>query len=353
MAIENRGPELQAVGITLVSFAIFSTLLRCYVRLFMVKSFGFDDWCMLFALINFGLFVGCALVGVAFGTGRHHKDLQPHDIEIALKYWWLCYLWYCLSMMASKLSIGSFLLRITLRRLHVWIIYIVMVITVMTGAVFFFVTLFQCNPVWYFWDKNVSGGTCVDPEVIMALTYLYSVLSVICDFTFAFLPMFIIWKLNMNKRTKFALFPIMAMGCVASAAVLVRFPYIKDFKNPDFLWATLDIAIWSTTEQGLAITAGSLATLRPLLRTIGNSLGISWSGPTELVDPVQSPPATIGQFSSSKKSRRGPFSLTTFMRDDGVELHSNPDEHSDHNGSQPPLWKGPVVSTKQRKDEEW
>uniref|UniRef100_A0A8H7NC34 Rhodopsin domain-containing protein n=1 Tax=Bionectria ochroleuca TaxID=29856 RepID=A0A8H7NC34_BIOOC len=209
------------------------------------------------------------------------------------------------------------------------------------------------QPRLVFLGQECLGGTCVDPEVIMALTYLYSVLSVICDFTFAFLPMFIIWKLNMNKRTKFALFPIMAMGCVASAAVLVRFPYIKDFKNPDFLWATLDIAIWSTTEQGLAITAGSLATLRPLLRTIGNSLGISWSGPTELVDPVQSPPATIGQFSSSKKSRRGPFSLTTFMRDDGVELHSNPDEHSDHNGSQPPLWKGPVVSTKQRKDEEW
>ena len=37
--------------------------------------------------------------------------------------------------------------------------------------------------------------------------------------------------------------------------------------------ATVDIAIWSTTEQGLAITAGSLATLRPLFRTIGSRLG--------------------------------------------------------------------------------
>jgi hypothetical protein len=58
-------------------------------------------------------------------------------------------------------------------------------------------------------------------------------------------------KLNMGKKTKLALIPIMAMACVlvilhnydklqltlsrASSAVVIRFPYVKDFKNPDFL----------------------------------------------------------------------------------------------------------------------
>jgi len=53
--------------------------------------------------------------------------------------------------------------------------------------------------------------------------------------------------------------------------------YVMDFKNPDFLWATVDIAIWSDIEQGLAITAGSLATLRPLWRQISSSLGFASS----------------------------------------------------------------------------
>ena len=52
MAIENRGPELEAVGYTLVSVALVSVLLRCYTRVFKVKSFGFDDWCMAFALVS-------------------------------------------------------------------------------------------------------------------------------------------------------------------------------------------------------------------------------------------------------------------------------------------------------------
>jgi hypothetical protein len=41
--------------------------------------------------------------------------------------------------------------------------------------------------------------------------------------------------------------------------------------------ATVDVAIWSTVEQGLAITAGSLATLRPLMKQVNARLG--WSTP--------------------------------------------------------------------------
>lgn len=116
-------------------------------------------------------------------------------------------------MIASKISIGYFLLRITVRKMDVCIIYGVMMITVCTGLVFFFVTLFQCRPISFFWNKD-QNGTCVNVEVIIALTYLYSVFSVISDFTCAILPMFLVWKLNMGRKTKIALIPIMAMACV-------------------------------------------------------------------------------------------------------------------------------------------
>lgn len=38
------------------------------------------------------------------------------------------------------------------------------------------------------------------------------------------------------------------------------------FRDPEFLYATVPIAIWSEVEMGLAIIAGSLPTLRPLYR---------------------------------------------------------------------------------------
>ncbi|KAK6215534.1 hypothetical protein QIS74_08553 [Colletotrichum tabaci] len=325
--IENRGPQLVTVGITLVTTAVIATVLRCYVRLFLVKNFGVDDWCMLGAITSFILFVSCALTGVHYGTGRHRKDLGDEDWESAMMYWWYCYLWYCLAMIASKISIGYFLLRITVRKVDVWIIYIVMMLTVCTGVVFFFVTLLQCQPISYFWNKRTQDGHCVPMDVIIALTYLYSAFSVICDFTFAILPIVLIWNLKMDRKTKLALVPIMAMACIASAAVVVRMPFVKDFKNPDFLYATVDIAIWSTTEQGLAITAGSLATLRPLFRLVGYRLGFTSMGASQLHDSERGAPSAMGgkiknaSNGSSGHQRRGPFSLTTFMAKDDVDSH--------------------------------
>jgi hypothetical protein len=48
---------------------------------------------------------------------------------------------------------------------------------------------------------------------------------------------------------------------------------------PDFLWATTDVAIWSTIEIGIGITASSAATLRPLFRVLlGASRNASGKG---------------------------------------------------------------------------
>jgi hypothetical protein len=57
--------------------------------------------------------------------------------------------------------------------------------------------------------------------------------------------------------------------------VVARVPYMKTFRSRDFLWETTDIAIWSTVEQGLAITAGSLAAVRPLFQLALTKLGLT------------------------------------------------------------------------------
>ncbi|KAH6645813.1 hypothetical protein BKA67DRAFT_86689 [Truncatella angustata] len=282
--IENRGPQLLSVDIVFMTLAIITTLLRCYVRLFMVKSWGIDDWFMVLASTAFSLFASFSMAGVHYGTGRHFADLTESDAASAMKCWFFCYLFYACCMIASKMSIGCFLLRITVKKVHIWTIYTAMLFSVLAGIAFFLVTLLQCSPVNFFWERvgtfygNPHNGTCVSVEVIIGLAALYSSFSVISDFTFAILPGFLLWDLQIDRRIKFTIIPILAMGCVASSAVVARFPYLHQFRNFDFLYATVDIAIWSAVEQGLAITAGCLATLRPLLKEISYSLG--WTKPS-------------------------------------------------------------------------
>ncbi|KAF2786271.1 hypothetical protein K505DRAFT_380377, partial [Melanomma pulvis-pyrius CBS 109.77] len=322
--VENRGPELRAVCVTFVSMAFVATALRVYVRLRIVRSFGWDDAWMVCATLAHIMFAVCAIAGVHYGTGRHFEDLTEEGIYKALRYWWLCYIAYCLSMIAAKISISLFLLRITILKLQRRIIYTVMCLSVFTGIVFFLVTLFQCKPVSYFWNRN-QPGKCVNVYVIIGLTYFYSVINAICDFTFGLMPVWLVWGLNMRRSEKLALIPIMSMACVASTAVVVRMAYVMDFRSSEFLYDTVDIAIWSDTEQGLAITAASLATLRPLYRAIVKRLGLSKHSTNRIsTNPLQEgkeTPYTPSGFSSgqNRKKRSGPFSLMTFTRNDGAE----------------------------------
>ncbi|KKY39707.1 putative integral membrane protein [Diaporthe ampelina] len=325
--IENRGPVLSAVSIFFVSMAVVSFTLRAYVRTRMVRAFGVDDWFMLLATIMFILFVTCVNIGVHYGTGRHYVDLSQSDFENAMQFWYYCYIWYCWTMIFSKISIAIFLLRIIVERIQVWFIYGALAINVMTGLVFFFVTTLQCQPISYFWHKE-QPGTCVPIGIIIALTYLYSSLNIICDFTFALLPIFIVRKLNMKRRMKVAIMPLLSMGCIASSAVVVRLAYVETFRDPDFLYATVDIATWSTVEGGLAVTAGSLACIRPLFKVIMHRLGLSTESylpPSKHLPGGASgrgaqPPPTIG--SSNKALRRSSdiFHMgTLFTRVDNEE----------------------------------
>jgi hypothetical protein len=52
MSIPNRGPELLGVNIAFVVTAVLAYMLRVFVRVKMVKAFGFDDWLMGIAMVR-------------------------------------------------------------------------------------------------------------------------------------------------------------------------------------------------------------------------------------------------------------------------------------------------------------
>ncbi|KAL1640916.1 hypothetical protein SLS58_006532 [Diplodia intermedia] len=239
MELNERAPEFFKILVAMIILATTATALRVYVRIKIVKSFGKDDYLMVAALLCFIMFTTCALGGIRYGTGQHMSELTPENSMKALRYWWLCYAAYTSTMMLAKTSIGFFLLRVTIEQVYIWIIYAAMTLTGITGIVFCFVTVLQCSPVSFFWTKAIigdsTGGTCLDVEIIIALTYFYSAVSALCDFTFGLLPVVMLWNLRMSRSTKVAVAPILSMGCIASAGVLVRTAYIKDFRDPDFL----------------------------------------------------------------------------------------------------------------------
>lgn len=129
------------------------------------------------------------------------------------QYWYSCYLTYAATMIFSKISIGCFLLRIVQRRAHRRIVYTAMAASTVSGALFFCAALFQCWPVSFVWNK-AQPGHCFDMNLIVAVTYTYSAFSIVTDFTFTILPLFLVSRLMMDPKTKAALVPILSMACL-------------------------------------------------------------------------------------------------------------------------------------------
>ncbi|KAL2061868.1 hypothetical protein VTL71DRAFT_7246 [Oculimacula yallundae] len=268
MARENRGPEVAGVAGLFLALATIGIALRCYCRAYIVKQFGWDDIMAVVAWFFFVFFCSFVFTGVKYGTGQHAKNIPIEQIPVGLKWWWACEPVYVLSNMALKLSIGIMLYRIAVSKIHRGIIWTVMIVHTVYGAFFFFLFVFQCRPSAYFWTQYTGGkGSCIDPVITVDATYGYSAISCWADWTMAILPVFLIWNLQMNIRTKISVAMILSMGAIASTATIVRIPYVKGLANQaDFLYATTDVAIWSTVETGIGIAASSCATLRPLFR---------------------------------------------------------------------------------------
>jgi hypothetical protein len=51
MAIESRGPQIEAIAYTFVVISTIATVLRVYCRGWVIRAFGADDWLAVIAQV--------------------------------------------------------------------------------------------------------------------------------------------------------------------------------------------------------------------------------------------------------------------------------------------------------------
>ncbi|KXT15254.1 hypothetical protein AC579_4849 [Pseudocercospora musae] len=248
--LESRATLGVAIAFFVLSW--ISVGLRILVRASMLRNFGADDWTMLATQLLFSAYLTAQLVGVAYGTGQHLDDLVPWRAERALKAWYFCEIFYVCSTSFLKVSIGLFLLRVATNKIHIWIVRMIMMLAAVFGFAFLFVIIFQCWPISDWWSLDPTQKHCIKPDIVIGLTYGVSGLNVIADWTLGILPAFIVKDLQILAQS-------------------------FDGSNGDFLYTTVGVAIWTTVEIGIGVTAGCMATLRPLIRLAFDKLGLSSS----------------------------------------------------------------------------
>ncbi|CEJ57019.1 hypothetical protein PMG11_05727 [Penicillium brasilianum] len=180
----------------------------------------------------------CAMAGAVTGIGKRPAELaRSAEIEAPLL---AAYVWVAT---IARISIALTTLRITSRRRDSAVMYTVITLAGLIGAAFWLVLTLQCQPIRKFWHPSEPGG-CLQIRTFTCI-----------------------------EGRNWQQWPFLAWD--ACAAVIARIPYIHEMpgtKGAGFLYATSSIALTSILEVGLGITAGSLITLRPLLRWFRNRI---------------------------------------------------------------------------------
>jgi hypothetical protein len=115
-------------------------------------------------------------------------------------------------MMFIKLSIAFFLLRIAVKRRYIYTLKISMAIISIWSTVIFLYSIFQCTPVEAQWDFTIQPQKCVSGNSFVAAAYSISVLSIVSDWMYAIMPIFMIWSVQMNLQKKLTVGFILSLG---------------------------------------------------------------------------------------------------------------------------------------------
>ena len=123
---------------------------------------------------------------------------------------------------------------------------------------------------------------------LLILWYTNGGLSILIDSTIWFLPIPIVFRLQkIGRRKKVMLFLTFSLGLMCPITALGRLCVVRQASKlrGDLAWSMAYIHILTTAEVGLAISAVSLATLRPLLNLVLNwckgTGSLSWKVPIQ------------------------------------------------------------------------
>ncbi|KAJ5747750.1 uncharacterized protein N7511_009446 [Penicillium nucicola] len=293
---------LLATGIT-TAVALLIVLARFYVRIFIIRNVGWDDYTMaltmLLSLSGFAIIVP----EVKYGAGRH----TAYVLETASKAMHLnfatqgIYLW---AIGLVKVSIGLFLLRFAPQKSFRIFIWVVIILMTLYTTVCFLTLMFECKDIRTNWDKSVVSQ-CFSPRQLLILSYTNTALNILTDLIFSILPIFMLRHLQVNRRVKASLVCILGLGVFACAAAFVKISILPNYgRTGDFLWDYTNLTIWVVTESNTGIIAGSLPTLKPLFKRVLGTYG--------------SRSKTTREYYGSRQ-----YKLRSMSRSRGEQLHSH------------------------------
>ncbi|KAH9899009.1 hypothetical protein F4778DRAFT_181710 [Xylariomycetidae sp. FL2044] len=298
-ALDHRRNIGPIIGISVLCMVLATTAvtLRLYTRRFILKQVGPDDYLAVASL------AGMLLVGIfecvhsQYGLGSHIWDVQaPEGVIDFFKFFYLGIIFYNVTLLFIKLALFFQYYRIVRQVSRYRFVYIgIMCLVVCWSVSQIFVMVFQCRPIYAYWDKT-AAGTCAPEAAMQALNGAGNIAT---DIIVLLLPMPVVWRLGLKKAQKRALVGIFGLGfftCIVSTLRLVFMLRV----SRDITFDGVAITAWSVAELASGITCAALPTLRPLIGKYFPAFGTMAQSSGSRNYKVQSDSSASGKYSRSR-----------------------------------------------------
>ncbi|EIT72321.1 hypothetical protein AO1008_11557 [Aspergillus oryzae 100-8] len=262
----SRATMVTVPTIATTIIALILTLLRLYVRRYMIRMLSWDDWFNVFAMLTQLVVLGLVLGATSYGFGRHVKYVGHDHATYSMKLLRICEFLLIFTTVFLKISISLFLKRLFLTskkwRVFFWCFIAFNTITSVLDAAVIFP---QCTPVELNWDKSVEGH-CWSANAIDAIGITQGAIAASTDFALSILPIVFLWNIKLPKRVKVGICGIMALGFASGAFAIARTVLVPSLMTTeDPTWDLVDLFMWAVLEATFGIIAAAAPSVRPLL----------------------------------------------------------------------------------------
>ncbi|KAK0733162.1 hypothetical protein B0T26DRAFT_615122, partial [Lasiosphaeria miniovina] len=242
------------IGLVLSSVSLVA---RLWARYLIVKKLRLEDWFMMAGLLLSYATVGLMFWGLTTGLGEVFTSLSnDKQRTFLLKI-------QPPTMFLIKTSIILFNARIFVTRKFRIVSWVVWTTTLlwMIGTVVG--TTLQCSPPSFFWDKRQAGSCAKHTVVTIGLTS--AVVSCVGDIAIFVMPIPILARLKIDRRTRAGLICLFALGFFVVLTSFVRWITLVGVPEDGYTSGSVQIAVWTYFEMSIGITCGNLPFLAPLM----------------------------------------------------------------------------------------
>ncbi|KAF2772352.1 hypothetical protein EJ03DRAFT_267023 [Teratosphaeria nubilosa] len=173
---------------------------------------------------------------------------------------------YLIAVPLVKISLLTTYLRVFPYERFRQACFVVIGLNVASILAFVLISLFQCWPVWLAWEQwhREFPGHCNN---INAQIWAAAVTNMVLDFLTLGLPMPVLWRLQLNARSRFWLMLMFGVGFFVTIVSIIRLRVLVVFgDSKNMTWDYTSVGYWSTVELHTSVVCACMPSIRNLLR---------------------------------------------------------------------------------------